>query len=352
MEFNVPRHYRDKVVVELNDPRRGPGKTAEEFSVPVLVPVRAAVANSFVLAAVTDRFDPIRFRPVPVRAAVVFSDPAMAIDRSGPIRVRLVPVRAAAGSNGGLVTAIGRTIVPVKSTIGTSGTIGARTITLASTTIGITTGAIMTTGSTTTGGAITTTLHWDYGDNFNCWGWAAWPAVTSWFPWGWNQPVYYSYGDNVYYQDDQVYYGTQPIATAEEYAMQAEAIATSVPDVQPAESDWMPLGVFAVTPDGEPTGADPTMYLQLAVSKQGIISGTYQNTATNVVESIEGMVDKQTQRAAWTVVGKTRPLMETGIVNLTEDSAPALVHFDDGTTQQWLLVRLEKPAASGATQTR
>jgi hypothetical protein len=196
-------------------------------------------------------------------------------------------------------------------------------------------------------------LHWHYGDNFNCWGWAAWGAVTNWFPWGWQQPVYYSYGDNVYYQDDQVYYGTQPIATAEEYAQQAEAIATSVPaNVTPAESDWMPLGVFAMTPDGQPTGADPTMYLQLAVSKQGIISGTYQNTATQAVESIEGMVDKQTQRAAWTVVGKTRPLMETGIVSLTEDIAPALVHFADGTTQQWLMVRLDKPADTAPTTTR
>ena len=157
---------------------------AAEFSVPVLVRGRAAVVNNFVPAAATDRFDPIRFRPVPVRAAVVFSDPAMAIDRSGPIRVRLVPARAAAGSSGDLVTAIGPTIVPVKSTIGTSGTIGARTITLASTTIGITTGTIMTTGSTTTGGAITTTLHWDYGDNFNYWGWAAWPAVTELVPLG------------------------------------------------------------------------------------------------------------------------------------------------------------------------
>jgi hypothetical protein len=161
--------------------------------------------------------------------------------------------------------------------------------------------------------------------------------------------VYYSYGDNVYYQDDQVYYGTQPVATAEEYAQQAEAIATSVPaNVTPAESDWMPLGVFAMSPDGEPTGADPTMYLQLAVSKQGIISGTYQNTATNAVESVEGMVDKQSQRAAWTVIGKTRPLMETGIVNLTQDTTPALFHFADGTTQQWLLVRLEKPSGSNA----
>jgi hypothetical protein len=111
----------------------------------------------------------------------------------------------------------------------------------------------------------------------------------------------------------------------------------------------MPLGVFALTNDGEPTGAEPTLFLQLAVSKQGVISGTLQNTATNSVQAIEGMVDKQTQRAAWTAVGKTRPIMETGIVNLTQDSTPALVHFADGTTQQWLLVRVDNPAPQGAT---
>jgi hypothetical protein len=160
--------------------------------------------------------------------------------------------------------------------------------------------------------------------------------------------VYYSYGDNVYYQDDQVYYGDQPIATAEEYAQQAEAIATSIPETQPAPDDWMSLGVFAVTQDGQPTGADPTMYLQMAVSKQGILAGTFQNTATNSVQYVEGMVDKQTQRAAWTAEGQTRPLMEAGIVSLTEDTAPALVHFADGSTQQWLLVRLDKPDAAAA----
>jgi hypothetical protein len=85
------------------------------------------------------------------------------------------------------------------------------------------------------------------------------------------------------------------------------------------------------------------MYLQMAVSKDGILSGTFQNTATDTVKEIEGMVDQETQRAAWTVVGQTRPIMETGIVNLTENTAPALVHFADGTTQQWLLVRLEAP---------
>jgi len=187
--------------------------------------------------------------------------------------------------------------------------------------------------------------HWRYPyyPGFNYWGYAAWPAVTGWVDTGWQQPVSYNYGDNVYYQGDQVYYGDQPVATAADYAEQAEAIATNIPTTKPAAEDWMPLGVFAMTHDGEPTGADPTMFLQLSVSKQGVINGTVQNTATDDVQQIEGMVDKQTQRAAWTPVGKDRPVMETGIVNLTQETTPSLVHFADGSTQQWLLVRLDKP---------
>ncbi|MEX2168202.1 MAG: hypothetical protein WD851_02740 [Pirellulales bacterium] len=185
-----------------------------------------------------------------------------------------------------------------------------------------------------------------YDDDFNYWAWAAWPATIGWVNYGWTEPVYYNYGENVYYEDGSVYYGDQPVATEVEYAEQAEAIATSVPESKPADEDWMPLGVFALTADGEPTGAEPTMFMQLAVSKQGIINGTFQNTATKSVQAIEGMVDKQTQRAAWTATGKTRPLIETGIVNLTQDTTPVLVHFADGTTQQWLLIRMDKPGST------
>ena len=105
----------------------------------------------------------------------------------------------------------------------------------------------------------------------------------------------------------------------------------------------MPLGVFALTQDGESAGDEPTMFLQLAVSKQGIIAGTFQNTASGVVKSIEGMVDKETQRAAWTAAGESRPLMETGLGNLTQDTRRPLVHFADGDTQRWLLARLNQP---------
>jgi hypothetical protein len=194
--------------------------------------------------------------------------------------------------------------------------------------------------------------HYPYYPNFNYWGWAAWPGVMGWVDYGWTQPVYYNYGDNVYYEGDQVYYGDQPVATTAEYAQQAAAIATSVPEAKPAAEDWMPLGVFALTADGKPNGADPSMYLQLAVSKQGVLSGSFQNTATDTAQQVEGMVDKQTQRAAWVPEGKKFPIMETGISNLTQDTAPALVHFADGSTQQWLMVRLDKPQEGGATQTK
>jgi hypothetical protein len=188
-----------------------------------------------------------------------------------------------------------------------------------------------------------------YGANFKYYAEAAWPEVTGWVGSRATEPVYYSYGDNVYYQDGSVYYGEQAVATAEQYAAEADAIAASIPNTRPAEKDWMPLGVFAMTADGEPTGADPTLFLQLAVSKQGIVSGTLQNTATKSVQSIEGMVDNQSQRTAWTASGKTRPVMETGIANLTKDTSPALIHFPDGTTQQWLLVRMEQPKAAQPT---
>jgi hypothetical protein len=87
------------------------------------------------------------------------------------------------------------------------------------------------------------------------------------------------------------------------------------------------------------------LFLQLVISRQGIISGTLNDSTTNKAQTIEGMVDKASQRSAWNVVGKTRPIMETGIHNLTQDTAPALVHFADGTTQQWLMVRLDDPQA-------
>jgi hypothetical protein len=177
--------------------------------------------------------------------------------------------------------------------------------------------------------------------------WATWAAVTNWFPWGWSQPASYSYGDTVYYEGDTVHYGDNQTATADEYAQQAEAIAAGAPEPGD-DAQWMSLGVFALTQDGPSSGPPPTMFMQLAVSKEGVIAGTFENTDTNQTQQIEGAVDQKTQRTAWAPAGKDRPIVETGISNLTEDEAPVLVHFADGQTQQWLMIRLDEPEGAEA----
>ena len=85
--------------------------------------------------------------------------------------------------------------------------------------------------------------------------------------------------------------------------------------------------------------------MQLAVNKAGVISGTFKNMATGDMQTLEGMADKKSQRVAWCIQGKSWPIAETGLSNLTQDTMPVLVHFQGGETQQWLLVRLEEPKA-------
>ncbi len=86
----------------------------------------------------------------------------------------------------------------------------------------------------------------------------------------------------------------------------------------------------------------PTMFLELAVSKEGTIAGTYSNTTSDSAQTVEGRVDKQSQRAAWWIGNNQDIIMETGIQNLTQDETPLLVHFGSQQTQTWLLVRLEE----------
>ena len=162
-----------------------------------------------------------------------------------------------------------------------------------------------------------------------------------------SDPVYYDYGTSVYYEGDTVYQEGEPIATTEEYAEQAQAIASNVPDVDPEKVDWLPLGVFALT-EKEGSAEDATLFLQLAISKEGIIAGTFQNTATEKSFEVEGTIDRDSQRAAWGPSGKDWPIMETGIYNLTENEAGALLHFADGQTQQWTMNRLDEPEGAGA----
>ena len=172
---------------------------------------------------------------------------------------------------------------------------------------------------------------------------AAWAALGGWVAGSsWESPAYYDYGEGIYYEDEQVYAGGKPVASAEEYYQQASDLATSAPPAQASETEWLPLGVFAIS---RAQATDSNALLQLAVDKDGVIAGTYYNTSTDIGRPVRGRVDKKTQRAAWTFSdGKnTDIIMETGIFNLTQDQTEALVHFGKEKTQQWLMVRLDQP---------
>ena len=83
------------------------------------------------------------------------------------------------------------------------------------------------------------------------WAVATWPYASGYSDCS-GEPVYYDYGDNVSYEDDLVYVDDQPVATDK--------------------------------------------VIQLALNRDGIIRGNYQDMLTEQVTPVTGAVDKTTQR--------------------------------------------------------
>ena len=72
--------------------------------------------------------------------------------------------------------------------------------------------------------------------------------------------------------------------------------------VGPADSDWLPLGVFAVVPpDVAQQSGQAHNYQQLAVDRQGTIKGNFFDTISGTVQPIAGAVDRTALTASWTV---------------------------------------------------
>jgi hypothetical protein len=194
---------------------------------------------------------------------------------------------------------------------------------------------------------------WNHGWNYwHGWGPGAWwggvgvGALTGFMLGSWGTPMYYGYGTggNVVYQGDSVYVNDQYAGTPQAYYDQAQQIAQTPVSPDAQNGDWMPLGVFAVSSRADDD--HPAMMMQLSVSKEGNIAGMYYNTSDDVALPIQGAVDQKTQRAAWTVGDKKNTVLETGIFNLTKEETPVLVHFGDEKTQNWMMVRLDKPESA------
>lgn len=200
--------------------------------------------------------------------------------------------------------------------------------------------------------------HWYYHNDWHRHGWAywwtpaTWAGVNGWFAdAGLYAPIYYDYGPqgNVEYVDNNVYVGGQDVGTADQYAQSASELATVDPSTNAApaqQGEWLPLGTFAVFTSPDQT--DPTRLLQLAVDKQGVISGTLHNGSTDKAYVVQGRVDKQTQRVAMTIGANSDVILETGLYNLTQPQTEALVHYGSKRTDTYTLVRLNKPPDSAA----
>src|SRR5262249_32860937 len=106
------------------------------------------------------------------------------------------------------------------------------------------------------------------------------------------------------------------------------------------KAQWMALGTFAVATNQK--DADPSRVIQLAVDKQGIISGVLYNKDTDAAQTVQGQVDKQTQRVAFRIGDASNIVVESGLYNLTQEQAPVLVHFGADKVEQYLLVRLKQ----------
>jgi len=179
-----------------------------------------------------------------------------------------------------------------------------------------------------------------------CWWPCTWAALGDYFAFPDDYPIYYDYGNTVVYQDDGVYVDGVDQGTPAEYYNQAQSLAnTGAQAAAHSDGDWMPLGVFLLT---KPDKQDSHDIFQLAINKQGIIRGNFQDSADKVTEPIQGSANLQTQRAAFTVGGKSSTVIETGLYNLTKDEAPVLIHFGKDRTEQWLLVRVKNPDATPA----
>jgi hypothetical protein len=195
-----------------------------------------------------------------------------------------------------------------------------------------------------------------WGSHPGCWHWhgfvagvwtgLAWSAFTPWYGYGVVEPIEYNYGDNIYYEGDQVYVDGEAAATPQEYyEVVHDQAAQGDAEPPPDEQDWMALGVFALVSKGE-TKSEKAF--QLAINKQGVVRGNYYDNSNDTTQVIAGQLDRESQRVSFTVGDDKATVFECGIYNLTKDEVPVLVHFSATENQEMALVRLKQPPGDPA----
>lgn len=116
----------------------------------------------------------------------------------------------------------------------------------------------------------------------------------------------------------------------------ATALAASGVAEPAAQAKFLPLGVYTIAPEGE---TEAVAILHLAVSKEGIVRGTYHDLKTDKDENIRGAVDKKEHSIAWTIGGGGKTIFHTWLEDLTEQSGPVTEKTADGQTRVLTIAR-------------
>jgi len=165
----------------------------------------------------------------------------------------------------------------------------------------------------------------------DAWVAATWGAVTGWVAGVATTPVSYGYSESVVYVQGE----PAPTTSAPVQAQQAQQLSQSYQAA--SDEQWMPLGVYALVQEKD---TKAQMLMQLSISQSGKISGSYYNVLSDNSQPLHGSLDLKTQQAAWSIAENSQVVFQTDLNSLTQAEAPVLVHYGDGESQQWTLVRL------------
>jgi hypothetical protein len=135
-----------------------------------------------------------------------------------------------------------------------------------------------------------------------------------------------------------------PEETAQQAAQAADLVQNGATD-PPQDEKLLPLGVYSLAPEGH---TEATAMLQLALSKEGLLRGSYYDILSNHSHPVRGAVDRKTQRAAFRFGDKGKATFETTLANLTEETGPITVHYADGNLSKWTIARYQgEPGKEG-----
>jgi hypothetical protein len=122
-------------------------------------------------------------------------------------------------------------------------------------------------------------------------------------------------------------------------AEEANQLANSGAQEPGTDAKFLPLGVYSIAPQGTDEASG---LVQLAVSKEGVLRGTFVD-AEDKDHTITGAVDKKTGRMAWTVAPNTKTVYHTTLQELTKESGPSplLVSTEHGQAK-WTIAHYTK----------